>query len=284
MAQWKADTLKQKPATAVGVDCHVHLFPDDLFTAIAGWFSKAGWDLPYPCRAEDVVRWMQHFGVESFWALPYAHKGGISRGLNRFIAEFAARHPMVTPFFTVSPLDDDVEAEARYAVETLGSRGMKIHAEVQQVGLDDSRLDPAFDLLEERGLPCVLHAGNAPYPEEMAILSIDRMRGRMAKNPNLTAVIGHLGSPDTPEYLAMLGQYPNLHLEVSFTNIPPVHQIENPPPATLAPYVDRLLFGSDFPYLTFPYCWQADAWARLPWVQENAAAFFGGTARRLVGS
>ncbi|MDP8222782.1 MAG: amidohydrolase family protein [Candidatus Lernaella stagnicola] len=282
MMQWKPAAVTQKPLAPIAVDCHVHLFPDDLFAAIANWFKAVGWNLPYPPKTADVLRHLEHFGVERFWALPYAHKPGIARGLNEYLAEQAGQHPQIVPFFTVHP-EDDVRAEAEYAVNTLGSRGMKIHAEVQQVGLHDSRLDPAFDLLEERGMPCVLHAGNEPYPDKRAVLDFDNTRRRLEKNPNLTAVIAHLGAPDTAAYLALLDRFPNLHLEVSFTNVPPMIQVQDPAPAALAPYAERLLYGSDFPYITFPYAWQADAWARLDWVKEHHKSFFGGTANRLIG-
>ncbi len=282
MTKWQPEALAEKPSIEVEVDCHVHLFPDKLFAVIGDWFRAAGWSLAYPCRSRDVIGSLEAFGIKRFWALPYAHKPGIARGLNEYIAGLAKDHPQIVPFFSVHPADD-VRAEAEYAVDRLGARGMKIHAEVQQVGIDDPRLDPAFDLLEDRGLPCLLHAGNDPYPIKMEMLDFARTENRLARNPNLAAVIGHLGSPDTTSYFELFAKYPNLHLEVAFTNVPPIIQIENPKPADLAPFVDRLLFGSDFPYITFPYSRQVESWARLDWVQEHKEAFFGGNAKRLIG-
>ena len=57
--------------------------------------------------------------------------------------------------------------------------------------------------------------------------------------------------------------HPNLHLEVSFTNFPGSEQLGRLDFDALAPHRDRLLFGSDFPNLTFTYADQADAWWKL---------------------
>lgn len=282
MTEWTPEEVARRPSADVAVDCHVHLFPDELFGAIGRWFTDVGWELPYPCGSAGVIEYLDSFGVQRFWALPYAHKPGIARGLNTYLADLARRHRQVVPFFSVHP-DDNVGAEARHALDELGSRGMKIHAEVQGVGVDDPRLDPAFDLLEKRGAPCVLHAGNAPYPVKVDRLDVRRTATRLARNPELKAVIGHLGAPQTRDFLALCDVYPNLYLEVSFTNVPGVMRQDDPSPEELAPFAQRLLFGSDMPYVIFPYARQVDAWAKLAWVQQHREAFFGGTARKLVG-
>lgn len=282
MSDWSPEEVARRPAAPVAVDCHVHLFPDELFAAISGWFAAVGWRLPYRCRADAVIETLAGFGVEKFWALLYAHKPDISRGLNTFMAETMRRYPQVIGFFTVHPADRDPLAEARYAVEKLGLKGMKLHAEVQKLVLDDPRLDGVFDLLAEHGLPCVLHAANDPYPVTIDRLDIRHLAARLKRRPDLKVVVGHLGSPQTRQYLEMMADYPNLYLETSFTNIPDVLVVQNPPPMELGAYADRLLFGSDFPYITFPYARQADAWSALPWVQAQQAAFFGGTAAQLL--
>jgi len=282
MTDWPPEEVARRPAASIAVDCHVHLFPDELFAAIGGWFADVGWRLPYRCRADAVLETLAGFGVEKFWALLYAHKPDISRGLNEFMAATMRRHPPVVGFFTVHPADRDPLAEARHAVEKLGLKGMKLHAEVQKLVLDDPRLDGVFDLLCERGLPCVLHAANDPYPVTIDRLDIRHLAARLRRNPDLKVVVGHLGSPQTRQCLALMTDYPHLYLETSFTNIPNVSVVRNPAPAELAPYADRLLFGSDFPYITFPYARQADAWSALPWVQAHQAAFFGGNAERLM--
>ena len=270
------------PRAPVRVDCHIHLFPERLFQAIRGWFAEVGWQIPYPYRAEEVLTLLRGWGVEEAWALTYAHRPGVAEGINRWLGELCREQPMVRGFFSVHPGDDDPVGLARRALDEDGLSGLKLHAEVQKLGVDDARLDGVFDLLERRRRPCVLHTGDAPYPETKAHLDVARVAGRLRKNPRLRAIIAHLGANQTAHYLELCQQYEALYLEVSFTNFP-----GSPVPGqvdlqALGEHHQRLLFGSDFPNLTFGYADQADAWWDLDWVRQDAEMFFGGRARSLL--
>lgn len=274
--------LRRRPIPAIAVDCHVHLFPERLFAAIRGWFARAGWGIPYPYRCEEVLPLLRGFGVEEVWALTYAHRAGVAEGVNAWLGEVKRREPMVRGFFSVHPEDDDPGTVARRALDVHGLDGLKLHCEVQQIAVDDPRLDPVFDVLEERGRPCLLHSANAPYPFERDYLDVARVAERLRRNPTLKAVIAHLGAHQTGHYLALTERYPGLFLEVSFTRHPGAPTDRRIDTAALAAHRDRLLFGSDFPNITFAYADQADAWWELDWVREDAAAFFGGRARTLL--
>ena len=270
------------PRVRVRVDCHIHLFPDRLFQAIRGWFADVGWEIPYPYRADEVLALLRGWGVEEAWALTYAHRPHMAEGVNSWLGDLCRREPMVRGFFSVHPGDDDPEGIARRALDEHGLSGLKLHAEVQKLGVDDPRLDPVFDLLERRGRPCVLHTGDAPYPEPKPHLDVARVAARMAKNPRLRAVIAHLGSYQTASYLQLCQRYEALYLEVSFTQFPGSPVPEQVDLEQLGQHRERLLFGSDFPNLTFGYADQADAWWDLEWVREDAVMFFGGRARSLL--
>ena len=276
----------RRPKAPIAVDTHVHLFPKRLFGAIRTWFTNVGWEIPYPYETERVLAALAHFGVEEIWALTYAHKPGVAEGVNAWLGELCRRElpsrPRVHGFFSVHPDDDDPTAIARRALDDHGLAGLKLHAEVQRLAVDDPRLDGAFDLLEERGRPCVLHAGDAPYPVPVPNLDVARVAERLRRNPKLVAVIAHLGAYQTERYLALTETYENLYLEVSFTRFPGIQGRLEIPYDALPPYADRLLFGSDFPNLTFTYADQADAWWAEDWVRADADAFFGGRARQIL--
>ena len=274
--------IYRRPAAPVAVDCHVHLFPERLFQAIREWFAGVGWEIPYPYPHGQVLAALGGFGVAEVWALAYAHRPGVADGLNAWMGGVARAEPMVRGFFTVHPGDDDPAAIAARALDVHKLEGMKLHAEVQDLAVDDRRLDGVFDLLEERGAPCVLHAGDAPYPFTKENLDVARVAARLHRNPRLTAVIAHIGANQTKKYLALTKKYPGLYLEVSFTNFPGSEQLGRFDFDALAPHRDRLLFGSDFPNLTFTYADQADAWWKIDWVKEDAVQFFGARARTLL--
>jgi len=276
------EDANRKPCAPVVVDCHVHLFPERLFVAIRKWFDDVGWEIPYPYRAGEVLSALKGFGVQEVWALTYAHKPGTAEDLNAWMTEVARAEPMVRGFFTVHPEDENPRGVAERAMDVHGLCGMKLHAEVQNLAVDDRRLDGVFDMLEERRAPCVLHTGDAPYPFTKENLDVARVRARLKKNPSLVTVIAHLGANQTPKYLELTKEYQGLYLEVSFTNFPGMKEAGTLDYNSLAPYADRLLFGSDFPNLIFTYADQADAWWDLDWVKRDAKMFFGGRARRLL--
>jgi predicted TIM-barrel fold metal-dependent hydrolase len=266
----------------VRVDCHTHLFPERLFAAIRRWFCGVGWQIPYPHATEEVLGLLRGWGVEQVWALTYAHRPGVAEGINAWLGELVRAEPMVRGFFSVHPADDEPRVIAERALERHRLQGLKLHAEVQDLAVDDRRLDGVFDLLEERRVPCLLHTGDAPYPEPRENLDVARVVERMRRNPHLVAVIAHLGAYQTDRYLDLLDHHGGLHLEVSFTLFPGSPVPQRLDLERLARHRSRLLFGSDFPNLTFGYADQADAWWDLPWVRQDAEQFFGGRARSLL--
>lgn len=272
----------RRPRAPVRVDAHIHLFPERLFAAIRDWFARVGWDIPYPYREPEVLAALESFGVEEAWALTYAHKPGVAESINAWLGGVVRRAPMVRGFFSVHPEDDDPVGIARRALDEHGLEGLKLHAEVQQLGVDDPRLDGVFDLLEERGAPCVLHSGNAPYPFTRDYLDAARVLSRLSRNPSLTAVVAHLGAYQTDAYLDLMERFAGLYLEVSFTRYPGIPHPEQMPYARLGRYASRILFGSDFPNITFGYADQADSWLELDWVRDDLEGFYGGRARALL--
>lgn len=274
------DKLNEPPAyRGEIVDVHTHLFPRKLFAAIRSWFAAVDWDIPYPYQTEQVIELLRGWGVTENWALTYAHKPGVAEDLNRWMGRTQQRFSGVRGFATVHPEDDDPQGIIKRALDQYGLNGLKLHAEVQKLAVDDHRLDGVFALLEERRLPCVLHSGDAPYPYSPPNLRFERTEQRLKRQPNLVCVIAHLGAYQTESYLQVLNQYPNLHLEVSFTNFPGSAKFDTD---LLRPFADRLLFGSDFPNLTFTYADQVAAWLKLDWVREHAEDFFCNNARRLL--
>ena len=276
------EKLYRKPHAPVRVDCHVHLFPDKLFKAIRKWFENIGWHLPYPYETERVLEILREFGVEEVWALTYAHKPGVAEGVNSWLGQVQKNTPMVRGFFSLHPEDDNPLEIARRALDEHGLQGLKLHCEVQKIAVDDNRLDPVFDLLEKRSVPCLLHSGDAPYPYTRYYLDVARVEERLHRNPELKTVIAHLGAYQTRQYLELTERYANLYLEVSFTNYPDMPDKEKIDHGALRSFKDRLLFGSDFPNLTFSYADQADSWWAFDWIREDAEMFFGGRARKLL--
>ena len=263
------------------VDAHVHLFPDAIFGALWRWFDTHGWPIRYRLHANEVLRFQLSRGVEHVVALHYAHRPGIARDLNAFMAPM--RSERVHPVATVHPDDEDAEQILRTAF-TNGLRGVKLHCHVQAFSPDEPRLEPIYRTCEELGQVLVIHAGREPkspaYPVDPHLLcAVERVEEVLRSYPRLRVCVPHLGADEYRGYAALAERYDTLWLD---TTMVAAGYFPGPEPHDLlAVRRDRLIFGTDFPNL--PYAWDRElrrlVAQKLP--EQDLAALLGGNAKAL---
>jgi predicted TIM-barrel fold metal-dependent hydrolase len=247
------------PAGLEVVDAHVHLFPPALFEALWRWFDRHAWQIRYRLHAEQVVEFQLARGVKRLVALHYAHKPGMARALNRFVAEIAAAHPEVIPLATVYPGEPDAREVLREAFGPLALRGVKIHCHVQRLGADDPRLEEVYAACEAADRPVVIHAGREPSSEAYgidtrALCAADQIDRVLARHPRLRLVVPHLGADEFEAYRALLDRHENLWLDTTMS-VSGYFTLD--PPASLYPArAARMLYGTDFPNI--PYAWDRE--------------------------
>lgn len=268
------------------IDVHVHLHPERLADAIRDHFVRQRWVPAHSFAPGKVAETLVERGVVHFCCFTYAHRPGMSRDLNRWLATTAARLPGAVPLGTVHAADPDLEDVVAEAVEALGLRGFKFHLSVQRFGVDDPRLDPVWARAEAEGLLLMLHAGTLPYRD--AWTGVARFRRVMARFPRLRACVAHLGCHEHEAFLALTETYPNLYLDTTMALSAAARPWVGGDPAlitdaTLLRYQDRILFGSDFPLLPYDYdeerrwAWERDLpeAVRRKIFHDNALAFLG---------
>jgi uncharacterized protein len=108
----------------------------------------------------------------------------------------------------------------------------------------------------------------------------------LRRNPWLTAVFAHGGAPEYAEHVALARRYPNVHLDTTMVGTYFLERIAPVPTEVRAAYADlgeRIVLGSDFPNIPYPYAEQLDAlqrwdlgddWLRRV-VYENGARLLG---------
>jgi predicted TIM-barrel fold metal-dependent hydrolase len=271
------------------VDAHVHLFPDRVFAAIYRWFDNHGWPIRYRLTAPEVVAFLRERGVRRIVGLSYAHRPGMARELNRFMAELS-RDPAVTGLATVMPGEPEALAIVREAFE-LGLRGVKLHCHVQCFAPDAPEVAPIYELCAERGLPVVVHAGREPKSPALrcdpdALCSVDRIASVLREHPKLRLCVPHLGCADYGAYGALLERYDNLWIDTAMI-LADYLPDDGTAPAVLRRLVetrpDRVMYGTDFPIV--PYAWDRElrwiAGAGLP--ADRLALVLGKNAERFYG-
>jgi hypothetical protein len=268
------------------IDVHVHLHPPRLGEAIRRHFEERGWRIPHSFEPAAVVATLRAHGVERFCFFSYAHKAGIARSINAWIAKTASDFPEAIPLGTVHAADADCVEVADEALGALGLGGFKLHCSVQRLAPDDPRLFPVYEQLVAARKVLMLHAGTLPYRDPHT--GVEHVRAVMERFPELRVCIAHFGEYEHAAFLALTERYPALYLDTAMALTPLATPHVGAEPAHVATerllrYQDRIVFGSDFPVI--PYAYEAEyRWAAERGLPEDVRRkIFTGNAARWLG-
>lgn len=250
------------------VDVHTHFMPDNVLAKVwdvleSGRVSAGQpWPIAYRQPEQNRIGLLRAFGLRRFSALLYPHKPGMATWLNSWAADFAARTPDAwhTATFFAEPGAATYVAEAIHA----GAHLFKAHVQVGGYDPRDPLLDPVWGLLAESGVPVIVHCGSGPEPGPFT--GPGPISEVIARHPALTAIIAHLGAPEYSEFLDLVDRHPNVYLDTTM-NFTDFFEHLVPFPQSLRPRLlaatDRILLGSDFPNIPYPYHRQLQGLARL---------------------
>jgi hypothetical protein len=236
------------------IDAHTHLWPDGFYRAILRWFDDHAWKIHQRGRAEQAVLALRREGVGTNLALVYAHKPGIARMLNAFVADVCRADPNVVGVGTVMPGEPDARTIVREAIDYHHLRGIKIHCHVQRISIDDPRTIDVLAECEAIGVPAIVHAGREPRSPGYGVDPYDVCNVRRTEKvlrllPRLKLVIAHLGLDEIKEHFALLCSYENLHLDTAmacaeYFDVPVDYR-------DIERLSDRILYGSDYPIVPY---------------------------------
>jgi predicted TIM-barrel fold metal-dependent hydrolase len=269
-------------------DVHVHFLPENVQRKVYAQFDQAGpkigreWPIRYRQDHQQRVEHLRAMGVRHFPSLPYAHRPGIATYLNDWSRGFAEQVPECLWSATFYP-----EPEAATYVAKLLADGVdvfKVHVQVGEFHLDDPLLDEVWGQLEDAGTPIVVHAGSGPVGNEFT--GPDPLERVLRRHPRLAVVVAHMGAPEYGAFLRLAERFERTHLDTTmvFTDF---FDAEAPYPPELLPRLadlrEKVLLGSDFPTIPYPYAHQLEGLERLglgdDWLRavcwENGARLFG---------
>ncbi|WP_209442787.1 amidohydrolase family protein [Streptomyces resistomycificus] len=271
------------------IDVHTHFMPERVLRKVWGYFDALGpltggleWPITYRQEEAERAALLREFGVRAFTAMLYPHKPGMARWLNGWAADFAHRTPDCLHTATLYP-EPGVDTYVREAIEA-GARVFKAHVQVGAYDPADELLQPAWGLLAEAGVPTVIHCGSGPAPGKHT--GPEPIKRVLARHPRLSLIVAHMGMPEYEEFLDLAERYAEVRLDttMAFTDF---SEGLMPFPRRVLPRLadlgDRVLLGTDFPNIPYPYVHQLDALERLglgePWLRavchDNAAELFG---------
>jgi uncharacterized protein len=248
------------------VDVHIHFMPPNVQAKVWAYFDRAGegrpWPIEYRLAEDELLALLREFGLRRFGALLYPHKPDMAAWLNAWGAEFAARTPAAIQSATFFP---ELSA-ARYVTEAIEAGAQLFKAHVQVGGYDprDELLDPVYGVLAEAAVPVVMHCGSGPTPGTFT--GPGPMAQVLARHPELTLIVAHMGAPEYAEFLELVERYPRVYLDTTMVFTDFMGDIARFPDQLLPRLVDagdRILLGSDFPSIPYKYGTQLEALAKL---------------------
>ncbi|MFD9032698.1 amidohydrolase family protein [Streptomyces sp. NPDC059567] len=269
------------------IDVHTHFMPRNVLDKVWAYFDSVGpltgmeWPITYREEEDRRVALLREFGVLAFTSMLYPHKAGMAPWLNGWAADFAARTPDCLHTATLYP-EPDATAYVGKAIDD-GARVFKVHLQVGGFDPNDPLLDESWATLADTRMPVVIHCGSGPAPGKFT--GPGPMGQLLARHPGLRLIVAHMGMPEYADFLDLAERYEGVHLDttMAFTDfserLAPFPAAELP---RLRALQDKILLGSDFPNIPYPYAHQLQALERLglgdDWMRRvlygNGAALF----------
>lgn len=233
------------------VDCHTHAWADvSQLGPLGGDFLRAARNLPnFSASSADHSLASQCVDKALVFGLGAGNDAG--RSLNDYIAQYVSRDSKAIGIAGVNPTDSDAGRGAEAQLRRSEFRGLVCSPHCQNFHPADSRAMAIYDLAQDRKVPVFFDhathwakAGRMEYARPSLLDEVAR------EFPDLKIVVSGLGYPWMDEAIALIGKHPNAYADLAsllgrpwqaYNALVLAHQFD---------VIDKILFGSDFPYFT----------------------------------
>ena len=171
------------------IDFHTHVYPDAIAPKAADSIRKfyhLGDDY-MDGRVETLLKYGDKAGVEKFVILPVSLRPTNTRHINDFIIDTVSKQPRFFGYGTIHAGMQDLCQEVEYIMQK-GLLGLKMHTDCQVFPIDDPRLFPVYDMLQDK-LPILFHMGDQRYDYSHPA----RLRKVLDLFPKLKVIAAHFG-------------------------------------------------------------------------------------------
>jgi uncharacterized protein len=254
------------------VDCHTHIWqsPDQLGQVDLGEQShplRKG--APRSLHSHSKLRsipaadpdyhWSQSSAVDKSIVLGFKSRYLHAEIPNRLVADYVSRDPSkLIGFAGIDPTEATAAEEVTIVKNDLKLRGITISPAIQDFHPADTRAMRVYAKAEELGMPILVHPVGQATEQSKLEFGRPFLLDEVARTfPKLRLVIAQLGQPWIDETIFLLGKHANVFADVSglmgrpwqaYNALVTVHQYG---------VIDKLLFGSDFPYTSATECIEA---------------------------
>ncbi len=256
------------------VDCHTHIWqsPEQLGSLELGEIAKpsrprmsshrlganrASWRNTPAADADH--HWEQSAAVDKSIVLGFKSRYMHAEIPNVYVADYVRRFPQkLIGFAGIDPTEDIAVEEVQIARNELQLRGITLSPANQDFHPTDTRAMAVYAECEKLGMPVISHSGNQFTQGSKLEYARPYLFDEVARTfPNLRIVIAQLGQPWVDETICLLSKHPNVYADVSGLLSRPWQAYNALVSAYQYGVIDKLLFGSDFPYRSAAECIEA---------------------------
>jgi predicted TIM-barrel fold metal-dependent hydrolase len=255
------------------VDCHTHIWqsPEQLGQLDLGdlprsagkrppRFSPSGKSLWRNLPAADPDHhWAQSSVVDKSIVLGFKSKYLQAEIPNAYVAAYVNRFPQkLIGFAGIDPTESAAIDELRAARADLQLRGITLSPANQDFHPTDTRAMKLYAEAEKLRMPILIHPVGQFTEQSKLEFARPSLFDEVARTfPGLRIVIAQLGQPWLEETICLLGKHSNVYADVSGLLSRPWHAYNALVAAYESQVIEKLLFGSDFPYTSVTECIEA---------------------------
>jgi predicted TIM-barrel fold metal-dependent hydrolase len=243
-------------------DCHTHIWqsPEQLGDGALAELSRpalfAGQKMRLLPQADTANHLLACEPADRTFVLGFKSKYLGAAIPNEYIADYCREHAdRMFGFAGIDPTDDDAVDQVSHVTHDLGLRGLCICPAAQDFHPSDTRAMAVFERAAALHLPIIFYPGTHLSPKTKMEYARPHLLDEVARSfPNLKIVVSHIGYPWVDEALVLLGKHQNVYADlaallrrpwIAYDALVRAHQVQ---------VVDKLLFGSDFPFTTAGEC------------------------------
>jgi len=251
------------------VDCHTHIWqsPDQLGQLDLGNLSRAlrkrlpritgeksSWRAVPAADADH--HWAQAGSVDKSIVLGFKSRYLRAEIPNRYVSEYVHRFPQkLIGFAGIDPTEDSAAEEVHTAKDKLQLQGLTVSPANQDFHPADSRAMQVYAEAEKLGMPILFHPSGQFTEQSKLEYGRPYLLDEVARSfPQLRIVIAQLGQPWIDETICLLGKHQLVYADVSGMLSRPWQAYNALVSAYQHGVIDKLLFGSDFPYTNATEC------------------------------
>ncbi len=222
------------------IDFHTHTFPAPLAGRVVYNFAKIR-PIPSP-TPENLFAHEKLAGVDRMVNLPVAFRPDTVSHVNDFA--FQLQSPTYLTLAAIHPDSPDV-LEQLEELKHQGVKGVKLHPELQVFDFEDPKYKPLYNKIGDLGLITVIHSGLS-FSKKVPQLTPKVYLPMAAEFKGAPVVLAHIGGTRITEEERAIAMDLPVYVDTSLSTllIQPddfLRQLEGFG-------VERVLFGSDFPY------------------------------------